>query len=367
MRIAIVTDAWRPQVNGVVTTLEQTRRELEGMGHDVAMVTPEGTTTVAMPTYPEIRLVLRPGHRVRKALEGFGPEAIHIATEGPLGLAARHYCLRRNLPFTTSFHTRFPEYARLRLPFLPLEWGYDFLRWFHRPAARTLVTNGTLAEELREIGLERLAQWPRGVDTRLFRPFTEEERAPQDGPRFIYVGRVAAEKNLEAFLRLDLPGSKTVVGDGPDLDTLRFRFPEARFTGVKKGEDLVRHLADADVFVFPSRTDTFGLVLLEAMACGLPVAAFPVQGPRNIVRDGVTGFLDEDLGRAARRALELDPPSCRAEALGYSWRAATRAFLDRLEPLGGGPAAADPEETSHRIPLKESQPRSTEPGAGKAR
>jgi glycosyltransferase involved in cell wall biosynthesis len=346
MRIALITDAWRPQINGVVTTLEYTRRELAQLGHEVAMVTPEGARTMGLPTYPDIRLSLRPGKRVRQALKDFRPEAIHIVTEGPLGLAARRYCLRRGLPFTTSFHTRFPEYLRLRLPFVPLEWGYAYLRWFHGPAIRTLVTNDTMARELARHGLTHLSEWTRGVDTELFRP-REGDVLGVVHPVAMYVGRVALEKNLEDFLRLDLPGTKVVVGDGPARAHLEARYPEAVFTGFKTGEDLAALLASADVFVFPSRTDTFGLVLYEALACGVPVAAYPVQGPRNIITPGVTGYLDEDLGQAAREALGLSRERCRAFALGHSWRAATEQFVGHLAPLNPAAALQSPSAPSN--------------------
>ena len=345
MRIAIVTDAWRPQINGVVTTLGYTRRELEAMGHEVAMVTPEGVRTVGLPTYPDIRLSLRPGKRVRRALDAFRPEAVHIVTEGPLGLAARRYCRRRGLPFTTSFHTRFPEYVQLRLPFVPLEWGYAFLRWFHGPAARTMVTNDTMRDELARHGLRHLVLWSRGVDTELFRP-RQDDALGEAHPVFLYVGRVAVEKNLEDFLRLPLPGTKVVVGDGPARAHLEEAYPEAVFTGFKTGEDLAAHVASADVFVFPSRTDTFGLVLHEAMACGVPVAAYPVQGPRNIITQGVTGFMDEDLGQAALEALTLDGTACRAYALEHSWRVATEEFVGHLAPVEPAPAPHPPTATT---------------------
>lgn len=346
MRIAIVTDAWRPQINGVVTTLDHTLRELESMGHEVAMITPEGARTVGLPTYPDIRLTLRPGRRVRAALDAFRPDAIHLVTEGPLGLAARRYCRRFHLPFTTSFHTRFPEYVQKRLPFVPLVWGYAFLRWFHRPAAQTLVTNATMAEELAHHGMTDLVLWSRGVDTELFHPRSEDSPGPAS-PVFMYMGRVAMEKNIEAFLRLPLPGTKVVVGDGPARARLETAYPEATFTGFKTGDELAAHLASADVFVFPSRTDTLGLVLYEAMACGVPVAAYPVQGPRNIVTHGETGFLDEDLGQAAMDALTLDGRACRHFALKHSWRAATLEFLGHLtpmEPISSSLAVAKPTE-----------------------
>lgn len=328
MRIAIVTDAWEPQTNGVVVTLQRTARWLERLGNEVGFVTHEGLRTFPMPTYPEIRLAWRPGGHVERQLDGFEPDRIHIATEGPLGLAARAYCLRNALTFTTSYHTRFPQYVRARFP-VPETWTYRLLRWFHGPAQRTMVGTESLRRELAGRGFDNVAIWSRGVDTELFSP---RDKGFLDAPRPIsmYLGRVAVEKNVEAFLELDLPGTQYVVGDGPALEDLRERYPRAVFTGYKYGVELASHLAAADVFVFPSRTDTFGLVLLEAMACGVPVAAYPVTGPVDIVEDGVTGALDEDLGAAVERALRADPAACRRAATKRTWEAASRQFLDNL-------------------------------------
>lgn len=334
MRLSLITDAWRPQINGVVTALVSTVAELEAMGHEVDPITPEDSPTVGLPTYKEIQLALDAGRKVRRRLAAFEPDAVHIVTEGPLGLAARRYCGRHGIPFTTSFHTRIPEYVKARLPFIPLSWGYGFLRWFHGGAERTMVTNEPLRRELAAWGLENLAHWPRGVDTEHFRPVGRGELGLA-GPIFLYLGRVAVEKSVEDFLALDLPGTKVVVGDGPDRQRLEAAYPEAVFTGYRTGEALVRTLSDADVFVFPSRTDSLGLVLFEAMACGVPVAAYPVTGPNNVVTHGVTGYLDEDLGRAARAALGLDPGDCRTAAGQRSWRECTEAFLANLAPRSG--------------------------------
>lgn len=328
MKIAIVTDAWAPQVNGVVTTLTNTVRCLESTGHCVSLITPQGFMTIPAPTYPSIRLAVRPERKVRRMLRDFAPDAIHIATEGPLGLAARRYCKLAGIRFTTSYHTRFPEYIRMRLP-IPVGVSYAWLRGFHAAAERTLVATTSQRRELAVRGFEHLVVWPRGVDTDVFQP---RDAFVLDDPRPIalYAGRVAVEKNLEAFLSLDLPGTKYVVGDGPDLARLRTGFPRVRFTGCKYGEELARYLAAADVFVFPSRSDTFGLVMLEAMACGVPVAAYPVAGPAGVVVDGVTGALNDDLKTAVLRALKLGGTEALRHALTRSWRVATQRFVDHL-------------------------------------
>jgi glycosyltransferase involved in cell wall biosynthesis len=342
VRIVIATDAWTPQVNGVVTTLSRVGGCLRADGHEVLFVTPHMFPTVPCPTYPEIRLALAGGRRLRRALEEFQPEAIHIATEGPIGHAVRWYCLRRGLPFTTAYHTQFPQYLRLRFP-IPESASYAYLRRFHRPAARTLVATESMRRELMSQRFEHVTLWNRGVDSSLFRPrdkaFIDDAR-----PLAMYMGRVAVEKNLEDFLRLDLPGSKYVVGDGPDLEALRRKYPQVRFVGRKQGEELASYLAAADVFVFPSRTDTFGLSMLEAMAAGVPVAAYPVAGPVDVVRHGETGFLHEDLGVAVREALKIDPAACVAYARTRTWEACARLLLQnlaRFERDWQGAAAAE--------------------------
>ncbi len=328
MRLALVTDAWIPQVNGVVRTLGQTIREIEREGHEVVVISPADFRTIPCPTYPEIRLSVFAGRAVHRRLAALAPDAVHIATEGPLGMAARNWCVRGGLPFTTAYHTQFPEYVRTRFP-IPLAWSYAAVRWFHRRAARTLVTTPSMQQLLESRGLRNLALWGRGVDTDLFRP-RDKQWLDLPRPVWLYFGRVAVEKGVEDFLRLALPGTKLVVGDGPACKSLRRRYPDAVFAGYRHGEDLAAHIAASDVFVFPSRTDTFGLVLLEAMACGVPVAAYPVTGPIDVVVDGVTGILDEDLQRAALAALQLDPAACRAHALARSWAASTRQFLSAL-------------------------------------
>jgi glycosyltransferase involved in cell wall biosynthesis len=339
MRLALVTDAWLPQVNGVVRTLGHTIREVEAAGHEVTVISPSDFRTIPCPTYPEIRLSMFAGRAVRRRLDALAPDAVHIATEGPLGLAARNWCVRRDQPFTTAYHTQFPEYVRARVP-IPLAVGYAAVRWFHGAAARTLVTTPTMQRQLVSRGLRNLALWGRGVDTDLFRP---RDKLFLDLPRpvWLYFGRVSVEKGIEDFLRLDLPGTKLVVGDGPAARELHRRYPDAVFRGYRHGEDLASHIAASDVFVFPSRTDTFGLVLLEAMACGVPVAAYPVTGPVDVVVDGVTGVLSEDLRGASLAALQLDPAACRAHALQHSWEASTRQFLAALAPA---PRAIAPEQ-----------------------
>ena len=331
MRIQIVTDAWLPQVNGVVRTLQTVGHELAGLGHEVRYVTPQDFVTLPCPTYPEIRLSVLPMRRLRRMILDFQPSAIHIATEGPLGLAARRFCLRRGLPFTTSFHTRFPEYIRARFP-IPESLSYAFVRRFHNAGQRTMVATEGLRDELAARGFTRLGLWGRGVDVELFRP---QDKRQHDAPRpyFLYVGRIAVEKGLPDFLKLDLPGTKFVVGDGPALASLRQQYPDTRFVGAHQGEALARWYADADVFVFPSRTDTFGLVVLEALACGVPVVAYPVRGPLDVIGDAPVGVLDEDLGRAALAAQAIDPAACRAFALQRTWTHCARQFVDNLSPF----------------------------------
>lgn len=340
LRIAIVTDAWFPQVNGVVRTLATVRGELEAMGHTVEIVAPDRFRTIPTPTYPEIPLALLPGRKVRRLLDEFGPEAIHIATEGPLGWAARRHCLRRKLPFTTSFHTKFPDYIHARFR-LPVRWGYALMRRFHAPSRGVMVATASLGETLKSYGIGNIRRWTRGVDTILFRP-RPKSCFPGARPVFLFTGRVAVEKNIEAFLALDLPGQKVVVGDGPLLPALRSRHPGVVFTGYKRGEELAEHMASADVFVFPSLTDTFGLVLLEALASGVPVAAFPVTGPIDVAADPALGCLDWDLAKAARAALGKRPEDCRAHAETYSWRACAELFLANLHPFGPGARAVAP-------------------------
>jgi glycosyltransferase involved in cell wall biosynthesis len=341
VKLLLVTDAWRPQTNGVVTTLTYVVRNLEALGIDVDVIEPSRFRTLPLPGYSEIPLALD-AWRVGAMIDAARPDFVHVATEGPLGIAARGALLRRLIPYTTSFHTKFPEYLRARIG-TPVSWGYAFMRWFHRPAHQTLVTTETQCRELRSWGFGRLQVWGRGVDTELFHPSLRNRT--DDEPVLLYVGRVAVEKNLEAFLSLEVPGRKVVVGDGPSRKSLEARYPEAEFLGYRRGVELARCYADADVFVFPSRTDTFGLVMLEAMSCGTPVAAFPVTGPKDVVHRGVTGVLDEDLGKAVEGALALSRDACRAYAEAHSWPAISRAFvgeLIRLEWRGERVASWEP-------------------------
>ncbi|MBB6093084.1 glycosyltransferase involved in cell wall biosynthesis [Povalibacter uvarum] len=330
MKIAIVTDAWFPQTNGVVKTLSTTAEQLRGFGHDVCVIEPGQFRTFPCPTYPEIRLAWFPYRLIDRLLREFAPDAVHIATEGTLGAAARRWCRKQHMPFTTSYHTQFPEYIRARAP-IPLAISYAHLRGFHGGARRTMVATPALQRQLEARGFRNLVRWTRGVDVDLFRP-RPKEYLSLPRPIAVYVGRVAVEKNIEAFLRMEWKGSKLIVGDGPARKTLQEKYPNATFVGFKYGEELASHVAASDVFVFPSRTDTFGLVLLEAMACGVPVAAYPVTGPIDVVLQGETGVLDDDLAIAAVEALTLDPQECRDYALAHTWEAATQQFLTNLAP-----------------------------------
>jgi glycosyltransferase involved in cell wall biosynthesis len=337
MRILIVSDAWFPQTNGVVHTLAQTAACLRRFGHEVHLVTPWQFRTIACPTYPEIRVAVLPMRKLARCIGALRPQALHIATEGPLGFAARRYCMRRGLRFTTSYHTRFPQYLRSRLP-IPLALSYAALRGFHQASASCMVSTQGIHAELASHGFNNLVRWQRGVDTHLFRP-RRKDFLTLPRPVAVYVGRVAIEKNVGAFLGMPWSGTKLVIGDGPERARLQVRHPEAVFVGFRFGEDLAMHLAAADVLVFPSLTDTFGLVNLEAMACGIPVAAFPVTGPVDVVQDGVTGALDADLARAAERALRIDPRACRERALQSSWEGCTREFESHLVACRTAPLA----------------------------
>jgi glycosyltransferase involved in cell wall biosynthesis len=332
MKILVATDAWHPQVNGVVRTLGHVAREARALGAELEFLTPGEFWTLPMPTYPEVRLALPGPGDVERRLEGARPDAIHIATEGPLGHAVRRVCLRRGVPFTTSLHTRFPDYLAERLP-VPERWTCDatwgFLRRFHSAGAAVLAATPTLGSELTARNFKNVKLWPRGVDAELFRPRISGA-LDLTRPIFLTVGRLAVEKNVEAFLKLDLPGTKLVVGDGPARNQLSKAYPDAVFLGSREGEALAEIYAAADVFVFPSRTDTFGLVLLEALASGVPVAGFPAVAPRDVIGEAPVGRLDKDLRRACLEALELSRDDCREFALGMTWEASARIFVEHV-------------------------------------
>jgi glycosyltransferase involved in cell wall biosynthesis len=329
MRILIATDAWRPQINGVVHSLEQTAIAATNLGAEIDFLTPQGFRTLPMPTYPEIRLALASWGAVAKRIEASGAEHIHIATEGPIGVAARHYCLVNRRIFTTGYHTRFPEYIAQRTP-IPESWTYAALRRFHAPSAAVLVPTPTIRNELVRRGFQRTKVWSRGVDHQLFRPRTT---SVLDLPRpiFLCVGRVAVEKNLGALLSLKLPGSTVIVGDGPARASLERKFPHAHFLGSRSGEALAQIFASADVFAFPSRTDTFGIVLIEALASGLPVAGYPVAGPLDVIGDSGAGVLSEDLRAACLAALYIPRERAREHSLQFTWQESARQFLDNIE------------------------------------
>jgi glycosyltransferase involved in cell wall biosynthesis len=328
MRILIATDAWRPQVNGVVHTLEATAQAAKTLGAEVSFLTAEGFPTVALPSYPGIRIALPRAREIARRISAVRPDAVHIATEGPIGYFVRRVCLADRLAFTTSLHTRFADYLAARWP-IPLNWTWAWMRWFHNAGRGTMVSTPSLANELRSHGFNNVLRWPRGVDSRLFHP----DRASDLGlkrPIFLTVGRLAVEKNLDAFLALDLPGTKVVVGDGPARTALQSRYREAVFVGTKHGAGLAAIYASADVFVFPSRTDTFGLVLLEALASGLPIAAFPVAATQDVVGTAPVAVLDNDLRAACLGALAIPRRVCRQYAETMTWEASARSFLGNL-------------------------------------
>ena len=334
MRVLVATDAWRPQVNGVVRTLNSLARAATQLGVTIEFLSPDGFPSFPVPTYPGLRLALPSRRKIAARVEAARPDAIHIATEGPIGFAVRAYCRRHGRPFTTSYTTRFPEYISARSP-IPENWIYTVLRWFHSAATVTMVATPSLTSELGERGFGNLGRWTRGVDVELFHP----ERAIDLGfprPIFMSVGRVAVEKNLEAFLSLDLPGTKVIIGTGPQEAELGRKFPEAKFLGMLDNGILASHLAAADVFVFPSRTDTFGIVQLEALASGVPIAAYPVTGPKDVVAGHPVGVLHDDLHVACMEALQLSREACRAFALDYSWENSARQFIGHARKVATG-------------------------------
>ncbi|MGE3405397.1 MAG: glycosyltransferase family 4 protein [Pirellulales bacterium] len=331
MRVQIVTDSWPPVVSGVVRTYQTTISYLELFGHDVHVIHPLMFWNVPFPSDTHMRLALTTSGTMGRMIEKFRPDAIHIASEGTLGLAARNWCVKRKIPFTTSYTTKLPEYMQARTG-VPAGFGYPIMRWFHGPSAAVMASTDTLKRELESHGFTNIVRWSRGVDAELFRP---REKDFLDAPRpiFMYSGRVAREKNIEAFLNLNLAGTKYVVGDGPQLAQLTKAYPQVRFVGNKHGVDLARHYAAADVFVFPSKTDTFGLVLLEAMASGVPVAAYPVPGPNDVVGNSGAGALHENLETAARQALAISPELCREYALQFDWAKVAKQFISNQRPI----------------------------------
>jgi glycosyltransferase involved in cell wall biosynthesis len=336
-RILVATDAWHPQVNGVVRTLVTTAEAAKGFGVEISFLTPESFRTFAMPSYPDLRVALPHPARIAASIEAAKPDGIHIATEGPIGWLVRRYCRKHRLPFTTSFHTRFPEYVSARSP-VPEKWVWRALRAFHRPSQAVMAATPALAGELRSRGFRNVVLWSRGVDTALFHPRNVDLCLPQ--PVFLSVGRVAVEKNLEAFLDLVLPGTKLVVGDGPARAALERKYPDAVFLGARHGEELAEIYAASDVFVFPSKTDTFGLVLLEALASGLPVAAFPVTGPRDVIGTVPIGVLSDDLQSACKEALQIAPQDCVAFAAAHTWQASAQVFVQHALNVRDGDAEA---------------------------
>jgi len=332
MRILLATDVWHPQTNGVVRTLTSLAEALQRLGVEVAFLTPEGMRMVALPKAPDIRIALPSPRKIAAKIKAFAPDAIHIATEGPIGLAARWYCRRRRKPFTTSFHMRLADIMAARWS-VPQRMTWGFLRWFHNGGRGVMTSSASLADELTARGFRNVLRWPRGVDAKLFRPRANASLGLLR-PIFLTVGRLAAEKNVAAFLALDLPGTKVVVGEGPARDDLARRYPKTIFLGVKDAGDLARIYAAADVFVFPSRCDTFGMVLLEALACGTPIAGFPVAATRDAAGNARVAVLDENLRAACLKALELSRDACRAFAKTMTWDESARAFLDNIQRAG---------------------------------
>ena len=329
MKIVIVSDAWHPQINGVVRVLDVTRRELQALGHEVHLITPDMFRQIPLPTYPDIKLATFPYRRLSALLGDIQPDALHVMTEGPLGWAASKYCRKHGCGYTSSWLSKFPEYISVRTK-IPPRWVYKWLANFHNQATQTMVTTKTMEESARAIGIKRVVRWQRGVNLSRFRPLPTPLFSELPKPILLYVGRIAPEKNIEAFLKVEVPGSKVVVGDGPLLSQLQKGYPDTHFTGALQGDDLAKAYSAADVLVFPSKTDTFGLVNLEAMACGVPVAAFPVTGPKDIIGEAPVGAMHDNLAVAIREALTLWPQDCITHAKGFSWQQATQDFLANL-------------------------------------
>jgi glycosyltransferase involved in cell wall biosynthesis len=348
MHILVATDAWHPQVNGVVRTLAMTAEAAKALGVEVSFLTPKSFRTFAMPSYPDLRLALPYRAKIARLIREARPDSIHIATEGPIGLSVRRYCRKHGVPFTTSFHTRFPEYVSARLP-VRESWIWAALRRFHGGSQAVMAATPALANELRARGFRNVVLWPRGVDAGLFHPRTADLGLPR--PVFLCVGRVAVEKNLEAFLDLELPGTKVIVGDGPARAALMRKYPKAVFLGARQGEELAETYAAADVFVFPSRTDTFGLVLLEALASGVPVAAFPVTGPRDVLGSAPVGALNDDLRLACLASLRISPQTCLEFAASHTWEASARAFIENMADI------STVEPIRDAVPFSAEQPR----------
>ncbi len=355
MRVMIATDAWRPQINGVVRSLERMAEAAPDFGVTARMLTPEGFRQIGLPSYPDIRIALATRRAIAERIADFGPDHIHIATEGPIGWLTRAVCLAQKRQFTTSYHTRFPQYVAARWP-IPESWSYGFLRRFHGPAAAVMVSTATVETELRQHGFGNIVRWGRGVDLALFHP---RPQSVLDLPRpiFLSVGRVAVEKNLDAFLSLRLPGSKVVVGDGPARADLQRAYPDVTFLGTREGEDLAAIYASSDVFVFPSLTDTFGIVLLEAVASGLPVAAFPVQGPMDVFAGSGAAVLNEDLRAAALQALRIPRETCLDLAARHGWQASAAQFYGHIRRVARPQGAPDLTAFASACALEGREPR----------
>ena len=352
MRILIATDAWYPQPNGVVRVVGTVIDRLNRRGHEIEVIAPNKFRTFPCPTYSELPLAIMPGPKTRKIIRGFSPDAIHIATEGPIGRAARRYCIDNGLPFTTAFHSKFPEYVNARTG-LPVSWLYQGMRRFHAPSSAVMAPAPAVHRELRSRGFDNLQLWSHGVDTGIFKPGPKNyiDHLGLERPVFMYIGRVTIDKNLPGFLDLDLPGSKVVVGIGPARETLIKRYPDATFLIAQDDEELARLYNVGDAFVFPSLTDTFGLVMLEALACGVPVAAFPVTGPLDVISGSQSGCLNEDLRAAALAALKIDPGLCVAHAATFSWERVTDQFLSFLAPISSNTDMLETPSHPDRKPL----------------